>query len=799
MRRSTAIIAPAVFLLPMLTACEGPVGPAGPAGPAGTAGPTGPTGPVGPAGQDANQNCTQCHTDNVDLFAKQVQYEASTHRLGGNFERSTTSCAPCHTHQGFLERMTTGAMTTAENILDPAPINCRTCHQIHTSYTSADYALTTSDPVTLWFNDETVDFGEGNLCAQCHQPRVLSPMPVMGGADVTITSPYWGPHYGTQGAVLGGTAGYELAGSVAYPSAVHFHGDVGVNEDGCVTCHMGEAYGQQAGGHTWKMAYEYHGHDVPNTAGCESCHSSAGDWDDFDYGDVQTDVEALLATLKVKLVAAGIMDEGDHAVTGTRSADAAGSLANYLLVSEDRSLGVHNPAYVKALLTNTIELDFPPSVSFTAPADGAALWPGTTVEITWEASDAEGSVTVDLSYTANGLVGDQMIASGLTGGTYSWTVPSDNLFGVVIKAVVTDGTGQTAQDTRGVSVVAASPRGYVGSATCNTCHATAYAEVFDSGHPYKLNKVDGAAPTYPFSTVPNPPAGVNWADVTYVIGGYGWKARFLGTDGYIITAGGQNQYNLATEGWVDYHTDEVKPYDCGSCHTTGWQTLAENGGVNQDGLPGIWGTWEEPGIGCEACHGPGVDHIGSMDAADIMVDYGNDNCTSCHNRGPLDQIPASGGFIKHHEQGNEWTAGAHGGTDVGCNTCHDAHIGAQYGHAEAGGIIATCESCHADQAASNAHVISVDCTVCHMAFVAKSALAESLYKGDIRSHLFNINPDAGLTKADMFSEDGSLAITDYLTLDFACYSCHKDADGNGGSASTKTIAELSARATGIHN
>ena len=51
----------------------------------------------------------QCHSNDVTLFAKQVQYEKSTHRLGGNFERATASCAPCHTHQGFLERMATGA------------------------------------------------------------------------------------------------------------------------------------------------------------------------------------------------------------------------------------------------------------------------------------------------------------------------------------------------------------------------------------------------------------------------------------------------------------------------------------------------------------------------------------------------------------------------------------------------------------------------------------------------------------------------------------------------------------------
>ena len=60
---------------------------------------------------------------------------------------------------------------------------------------------------------------------------------------------------------------------------------------------------------------------------------------------------------------------------------------------------------------------------------------------------------------------------------------------------------------------------YVGSDACKGCHGAAdvtgsgyniHEEVFKSGHPYKLNKVDGAAPTYPANTsdgVPNPPEG----------------------------------------------------------------------------------------------------------------------------------------------------------------------------------------------------------------------------------------------------------------------------------------------------
>ena len=72
------------------------------------------------------------------------------------------------------------------------------------------------------------------------------------------------------------------------------------------------------------------------------------------------------------------------------------------------------------------------------------------------------------------------------------------------------------------------PPGFVGSEACQICHEDIYATFVKTGHPYKLNKVvDGQPPKYPFSKVPNPPAGYTWDDIAYVIGGYGWKARFI--------------------------------------------------------------------------------------------------------------------------------------------------------------------------------------------------------------------------------------------------------------------------------
>jgi len=184
-----------------------------------------------------------------------------------------------------------------------------------------------------------------------------------------------------------------------------------------------------------------------------------------------------------------------------------------------------------------------PVITMTAPSGGAAVLPGSTIQIAWTATDDNGVVGVDLYYTADG-VAETEIAMGLIDGTYDWVTPDETLYGVVIRGVATDADGLTDEDetTDIFAVVQFSARGYVTGATCDDCHSDYYDDVYmSSGHPYKLNKVEGGVPpVYPNGPqVPNPPAGMTWNDVSYVIGGYGWKARFIGTEafnqGYIYT------------------------------------------------------------------------------------------------------------------------------------------------------------------------------------------------------------------------------------------------------------------------
>lgn len=300
---------------------------------------------------------------------------------------------------------------------------------------------------------------------------------------------------------------------------------------------------------------------------------------------------------------------------------------------------------------------------------------------------------------------------------------------------------------------------YVGAEKCKLCHQEQYDDWLASGHAHKLRTVEEAKK----AGLPKP-SNVDWDEIKYVIGGFKWKARYIGTDGYIITkngpVAGQNQFNLQTDSWSDYHPGEKKPYNCGKCHTTGYSSEG-----HQDGLEGIVGTWALPNIQCEACHGPGKKHTETVSEEDITVDDSSELCGKCHVRGDPEKIPAKGGFIRHHEQYNELLSSPH--KNLSCDSCHEPHKRAGLS------IKLSCESCHPRQkqefTGSTMQLAGLKCVDCHMPKAVKSAVGFAWkFEGDIKSHLFAINTDP---QAKMFTADGKYA-QGYLTVEYACLNCH---------------------------
>ena len=103
--------------------------------------------------------------------------------------------------------------------------------------------------------------------------------------------------------------------------------------DTCVTCHVGEG-----DDHSFE----------PSTAACVECH---GEIEDFDFSGLQTDVQAMLDELEAGLIAKGWLDDEGHPTVDFIPEAEAAALWNWIYIAhEDKSLGIHNPSYTKALL-----------------------------------------------------------------------------------------------------------------------------------------------------------------------------------------------------------------------------------------------------------------------------------------------------------------------------------------------------------------------------------------------------------------------------------------------------------------
>lgn len=368
---------------------------------------------------------------------------------------------------------------------------------------------------------------------------------------------------------------------------------------------------------------------------------------------------------------------------------------------------------------------------------------------------------------------------------------------------------------------------YIGSAACSACHPSIAERHQLHGHSHILNKVEGDAPSYPEQAtragVPNPPAGVEWSDIAYIIGGYIRKAAFVHRETGLLTNGPSDapvQWNLTfpANGTVSGFADDEPPsgsvpydFSCFQCHTTGPQPSSSE---HQDNQPGIAGTWAEAGVQCEACHGPGSNHIPDPHAREIYVGNSAPNCGRCHSRnGDPSLIEASDGFIANYQQWSELKASG-GHSNFSCVTCHDPHAGTNYDRPNA--IRNECAACHSDQnmAIHDGFVFvrgnyteQVTCVSCHMPYATRSAASASPEVvgnvgrvADLKTHIFRINTEP-VDYSTFFSSDGSMVAKDdqglaAVTLDFICFRCH---NGIGSAGEIDSIDLAAGVAENIHS
>jgi hypothetical protein len=274
------------------------------------------------------------------IWSKEAQFrERSVHGTGEAFERGeTTACAGCHGTEGAKARINAGLPPhdpSVEGVTNVSPYDCRTCHNIHTTYTKEDFSLTGGEKaVLLEKTGGTFDGGAGNLCANCHQIR--NDPPKVDAGNVQITSSHFGTHVSAQASMLMGEGG--LGGVTGSPSA-HYQ----TVPDTCVACHMGAEFS-----HTYE----------PDVARCQSCHADAKN---FDMNGTQTEIKAMVDELTALFVKKGLLNEdgswkasADAPLTVTE--EVADAMWNYNFVVEDNSMGVHNSAFARALLQQALDV-----------------------------------------------------------------------------------------------------------------------------------------------------------------------------------------------------------------------------------------------------------------------------------------------------------------------------------------------------------------------------------------------------------------------------------------------------------
>jgi len=294
--------------------------------------------------------CAYCHDDGTHHYFPE-QWDVSVHASGNHLyaqggSRDRSSCMPCHNGVGFVDALEGNEQTNTEL----TPITCATCHDPHSA--ENPHQLRTVDPVTLPDGVTVVDGGYANLCMECHNSRRDHMDRILNGNPE--------PHHGPQAEIIFGvnlpTFGKTL------PSSAHME-----IENVCIACHMAAtSFDSPTGGHTFNVSYE----GVDNVSACAPCHGDIG----TDFGDkkyfingnadhdgngtaegLQHEVEGMLEELALMLHPVGTseVDGGDDAYTYTLSEKMA--IYNWYAVEEDRSLGVHNPAFVVALLKTSIQ------------------------------------------------------------------------------------------------------------------------------------------------------------------------------------------------------------------------------------------------------------------------------------------------------------------------------------------------------------------------------------------------------------------------------------------------------------
>jgi hypothetical protein len=275
--------------------------------------------------------------EDIDISALVGQWVDSGHANILLLPAQRDGCVVCHDGGAFAGQLTEQAAIERDFFI---AIDCRACHSGRGQEVME--AGTVSIPTA-----ESVQAGTGAQCLACHNERRQPDI-----ADENRSA----PHYSSQAGVYTATGGIRVEGFDYGSTTAHAQVD-----NTCVRCHMTGGT-QDFASHTFRVD------DVQ--AACGQCHENIETAnlqakEDYDgNGEMtgfQQEVAGLLDILEEAIVEA--LDGGSIELGGGKIQfkDASGETIqvedevylaayNHTLVSQDGSLGVHNPLFSVQLL-----------------------------------------------------------------------------------------------------------------------------------------------------------------------------------------------------------------------------------------------------------------------------------------------------------------------------------------------------------------------------------------------------------------------------------------------------------------
>ncbi len=329
--------------------------------------------------------CNQCH-DGSAKHSIGTYFRTSAHAIGDLStpdEGGRSSCQPCHTAKGFIYYMnhgkdTTGIAAAWDPNNDPTPITCVACHDPHGNDNPGMLRTVRMKGDTLrngYRIPTAVASNVGMLCANCHYSRYSVLTKVTNNASKLYGyGNHYGPHGNPQADMFFGSNGYQF-GDTSF-TGVGTHQGL---EDACVTCHMQERPKHAPTTVTMNNLSHSFTFDTLNAAAnnykptdvCSGCHGEIEDFNDvkagYDYDrngkieGVQTEVQGMLTKLKLILpkdstgeVISASPTHADSVAIAAGGQALMGRIWNYWLVTNDKSMGVHNTKYAVALLYKSL-------------------------------------------------------------------------------------------------------------------------------------------------------------------------------------------------------------------------------------------------------------------------------------------------------------------------------------------------------------------------------------------------------------------------------------------------------------